>query len=48
MELRGLSAALTSFRVNFIDAVNAPAEDFGIPPEPDGNTLPHLLLNLIN
>ncbi|KAF8577934.1 hypothetical protein K439DRAFT_1363574, partial [Ramaria rubella] len=34
-ELRGLMAALSSFRFNFTDAVNAPASEFAIPPDPD-------------
>jgi hypothetical protein len=39
MELRGLVAALTSFRHNFSDDVNAPASEFAIPVDPDGSAL---------
>lgn len=38
MELRGLTAAVTSFRHNFSDVVNAPASEFAIGVDPDGNT----------
>jgi hypothetical protein len=42
IEMQCLIAALSSFRHNFVDAVNAPAEEFAVKPEPDGWYLLHV------
>ncbi|GJJ06705.1 hypothetical protein Clacol_000901 [Clathrus columnatus] len=34
-ELQGLLSAMTSFRLNFVDAVNAPAAELTLPSDPD-------------
>lgn len=35
-EIHGLLSAITAFRLNFVDAVNAPAAEFALPVDPDG------------